>query len=60
VNTALEHVAYRCETATEAVDLLFEILEACAERPKPALEPWASDLRPSLERLKAARRKTDG
>jgi hypothetical protein len=60
VSTAVEHITYRCEKATEAVDLLFEILEACAERPKPALEQWANDLRPSLERLKAARHNTDG
>ena len=55
VNTAGQYVVYRCERATEAVDLLFEILETCASRPKPALEPWANDLRPSLERLKAKR-----
>ena len=37
VNTAGDYVVYRCEKATEAVDLLFEILETCASRPKPAL-----------------------
>ena len=52
VNTAGDYVVYRCEKATEAVDLLFEILETCASRPKPALEQWANDLGPSLERLK--------
>jgi hypothetical protein len=55
VSTAKAYVVYRCEKATEAVELLFEILEACASKPKPALEPWAADLRPSLERLKKAR-----
>jgi hypothetical protein len=55
VNTAPEYVVYDCERAKEAVDLLFEILETCAGRPKPELEQWANDLRPSLERLKAAR-----
>jgi hypothetical protein len=55
VNSAVEYVVYRCEKASEAVDLLFEILETCAGAPKPALEPWASDLRPSLERLNAKR-----
>jgi hypothetical protein len=59
VNPAFEYVNYRCEKSTEAVDLLFEILETCASRPKPALESWASDLRPSLERLKAARSKNE-
>lgn len=60
VSTALEHVAYRCEKATEAVDLLLEILETCADEPKPSIEQWANDLRPSLERLKAARSETNG
>lgn len=55
VNTAAEYVVYCCEKATEAVDLLFEILETCASCPKPALEPWSNDLRPSLERLKSLR-----
>jgi hypothetical protein len=60
VSTALEHVDYRCEKATEAVDLLLEILETCAGQPKPSLEQWANDLRPSLDRLKAARSITVG
>ena len=55
VNTAIEYVVYRSERATEAVDLLLEILEICVERPKPALERWANDLRPSIERLSADR-----
>jgi hypothetical protein len=58
VSTAQEYVAYRCETATEAIDLLFEILETCGSKQKPALNPWAGDLRPSLERLKKARSST--
>jgi hypothetical protein len=58
VNTAVEYVIYGSERATEAVDLLFEILETCAHEPKPALESWAKDLRPSLERLKEERSKT--
>jgi hypothetical protein len=58
VNTAPEYVAYRCERATEAIDLLFALLETCASSPKPALESWAADLRPSLERLKDKRSKT--
>jgi len=55
VNTAFEYVVYRCEAATEALDLLFEILETCIERPKPALEQWATSMRASLERLKSDR-----
>jgi hypothetical protein len=58
VGTAVEYVVYRSERATEAVDLLLEILETCVSRPKPALEQWANDLRPSLERLRAARSNT--
>jgi hypothetical protein len=46
VNTAKEYVVYRCEKATEAVDLLFEILETCAGRPKPALEQWGTTCGP--------------
>jgi len=55
VNTAIEYVVYRCETATEELDLLLEILETCIERPKPALEEWATSMRPSLERLRSDR-----
>jgi len=55
VNTAVEYVVYRCESATETLDLLLEILETCIERPKPALEEWATSMRPSLERLKSDR-----
>jgi hypothetical protein len=55
VHTAKEYVVYNCENATKAVELLLEILETCATRPKPALESWAGDLRPSLERLKQER-----
>jgi hypothetical protein len=56
-NTAPEYLVYSCEKATEAVNLLFEILETCATEPKPALQQWASDLRPSVERLREQRAK---
>lgn len=55
VNTAAEYVVYRAEKATEAVELLLEILETCIERPKPALEEWADRLRPSVERITSER-----
>jgi hypothetical protein len=55
VETSPDYVVYRCERASEAVDLLFEILESCVTLPKPPLEEWTHDLRPSLERLRADR-----
>jgi hypothetical protein len=55
VGVAREYVLYRCETATEAVALLMDVLETCAANPKPALTAWSDDLRPSFERLTAKR-----
>jgi hypothetical protein len=55
VRVAQEYDLYRCETASEAVDLLMEVLETCAANPKPALKAWSGDLRPSFERLTAKR-----
>jgi hypothetical protein len=55
VDVAREYDLYRCETATDAVNLLIEVLETCAAKPKPALWAWSEELRPSFERLTAKR-----
>jgi len=51
---------YRYERAQKAVELLFAILEGCIKRPKPLLEKWVTEMRPSLEQLMSERRAAPG
>jgi hypothetical protein len=55
-NTAPEAVLYSCESATRALVLLLEVLNAFMERPRralPEIVKWAADHRPAIERLLA-------
>jgi len=55
VAVAREYHDYSVETANESVDLLLDVLMACVESPKPAVEQWAKDARGSIERLQELR-----
>jgi hypothetical protein len=47
-NTSHEHAEFASERAQEACDLLLDLLDHCAGHPRPDLEKWAADVRPSL------------
>jgi hypothetical protein len=55
IRVAREYRDYSVESASESVDLLLDVLTACVESPKPAVEQWAGDARASVERLRGLR-----
>lgn len=55
VNVAREYTIYCCEEASEAVDLLLDVLSTLVEKPKPVLREFALGIKPSCAALKDKR-----
>lgn len=54
-HTGAENVAYSLESATPAVDLLFEVLKTCMTKPRPALVEWTNGMHAVIEGLEQRR-----